>query len=560
MSQVLHPPAGGETVTGRPLVNLSLAVNYALGGLSLPGYHGFNLAVHLLAGLILFGIVRRTVNRNSVAFLVALLWIVHPLQTEAVTYLSQRAESLMGLCCLLTLYGFVRWSGPWAALSVVFCACGMAAKETMVVTPLLVLLYDRTFRAGTFRGALRARGGYYAALGATWIVLVYCLALSGQRGGTAGFGTAVTPEHYALFQATAILHYLRLCVWPYPLIFDYGVSLAAPTWKIALSCAALAILLAATGWALVRRPAWGFLGAWFFLLLAPSSSIVPVATQVMAEHRMYLPLAAVLAALICAAALKISPTPGLALQSNRLESSRSGSLRGFRAWVPISLFAAALLLALTVARNADYRTAISLWERTVADRPNNPRAREQLAVALSQNPALLPEAAAQDEAALRIDPNDAVAHNNLGNVYLRLPGRLPDAAAQFRAALGLNPQSALYCNNLAAVLARLPGQASAAAAEYERAIQLDPSYAPSHNGLGNLLAARPERVADAIAQFETALRLDPTLAEARNNLALLYAQTGRLPDAIRELERVVRDNPSMEGARQNLKILRAAAP
>jgi protein O-mannosyl-transferase len=586
IGKVLRPPAGGETVTGRPIVNLSLAVNYAIGGLSPRGYHALNLTIHLLAGLALFGIARRTLGGTTAAFAIALLWIVHPLQTEAVTYISQRAESLMGLLYLLTLYGFIRYAGPpssagapaggeprvgWGWLSAGACLLGMAAKETMVSAPLIVLLYDRTFVAGGFRAALRARGRYYGALAATWILLGYCVAASGRRGGTAGFATGMDPWRYALFQATAICHYLRLSAWPHPLIFDYGTSLAAPPWETALSCAGIAALLAATTWALLRRPTWGFLGAWFFMLLAPSSSIVPVATQVMAEHRMYLPLAAVLAAVVCAAA-------------------------GWRPfWFPASLLAAALLAALTLARNADYRTARSLWERTVAARPNDPRAREQLAEALSQDPALLQDAAAQDEAALRIDPDDPVAHNNLGNVFLRLPGRLPDSVAQFRAALRANPASATYRANLAAALAGLPGGAQEAVAEYEHALHLDPDNASARNGLGNLLSGVPGRMGDAIAEYEAALRIDPNYAEAHNglanalaqtpgkagaaeseylaalrirpdypeagnNLALLYARTGRMPEAIRELEQVVRTNPGFVGARKNLEILESADP
>jgi hypothetical protein len=111
-------PASKSFVGGRPIVNLSLALNYALGGLAVRGYHVFNLAIHLLAGLTLYGIVRRTLLRPGlserfgasaewIALAVALLWTVHPLQTEAVTYISQRCESLMGLFYLLTLYWFI---------------------------------------------------------------------------------------------------------------------------------------------------------------------------------------------------------------------------------------------------------------------------------------------------------------------------------------------------------------------------------------------------------------------------------------------------------------------
>src|SRR6185369_8786768 len=104
----------GTTVSGRPLVNLSLALNYAISGSNVWSYHALNILIHLAAGLVLFGLVRRTLSTfnfqasTASACAVALLWTLHPLQTESVTYVVQRAESLMGLCYLLTLYGFIR--------------------------------------------------------------------------------------------------------------------------------------------------------------------------------------------------------------------------------------------------------------------------------------------------------------------------------------------------------------------------------------------------------------------------------------------------------------------
>lgn len=121
-SDSLAPPAlRGSGVAGRPVVALSLAFNRAVGGDDVRGYHAFNLAVHAAAGLLLFGVVRRTARRygrvhapevearaDGLGFFVALLWLVHPLQTESVTCIIQRTESLAGLFFLATFYGFVR--------------------------------------------------------------------------------------------------------------------------------------------------------------------------------------------------------------------------------------------------------------------------------------------------------------------------------------------------------------------------------------------------------------------------------------------------------------------
>ena len=221
----LSPPTDGSTTTNRPIVNFSYAINYAISGESVWSYHALNVAIHALAALTLMGIVRRALSgsflRNRfgaaaprLAFLTALLWALHPLQTESIVCVAQRTESLYGLFLLLTLYAFVRgtehdtdqaadlttkaprhkvgrprrlflvpwWlcgSDPcaflWKAISVLSCLLGMGTKEAMVTAPLIVLLYDRTFVAGGFSAAWRRRRVYYAALASTWLLLAWIM-------------------------------------------------------------------------------------------------------------------------------------------------------------------------------------------------------------------------------------------------------------------------------------------------------------------------------------------------------------------------------------------------
>jgi len=157
LSNALQPPPGAGT--GRPSVCLTLALNYALSALEPWSYHLFNLAIHASAALVLFGIVRRTLqgprlrerfgaHANYLAAAIAILWGVHPMQTESVTYVIQRMESLMGLFLLLTLYCVIRGHDSprrlwWYAGAVACCALGMGTKEGMAITPIIVLLYDR---------------------------------------------------------------------------------------------------------------------------------------------------------------------------------------------------------------------------------------------------------------------------------------------------------------------------------------------------------------------------------------------------------------------------------
>src|SRR5687768_12255466 len=306
LGEVLSPPDDGGGVTGRPIVNLTLALNYAMSGTDVRDYHVFNLIVHACAALALFGIVRRTLrqpslrdrfgrNASTLAFLVALVWTVHPLQTESVACVVQRTELLVGLFYLLTLYCFVRstqnpTSCRWPIAAIGCCAVGMGSKEVMVSAPLIVLLYDRTFVAGTFRTAWQRRSRFYAGLAATWLVLAFLLVkIGGSRGDAAGFGLGVSWWAYALKQCEAIVTYFARSLWPHPLVIDYGTEIITDPSKVVPEMAMVLLLLAGMLAALRWRPAIGFLMAAGFAILAPSSSVVPLISQTMAEHRMYLP-------------------------------------------------------------------------------------------------------------------------------------------------------------------------------------------------------------------------------------------------------------------------------
>jgi tetratricopeptide (TPR) repeat protein len=544
------------TVSGRPLVNFSLAVNYALGGTNVRGYHAMNLAIHVLAGLALFGLVRRTLILNGltrmivvvgrgrrtppqlgtaasgdaalpwhsalVALAAALLWTVHPLQTEAVTYVVQRVESLMGLFYLLTLYCFVRGvesSRPatWQVLSMTACLAGMACKEVMVSAPLMVLLYDRTFVAGSFRTAWQLRWRLYAGLAATWLLLAWLVVSTTGRGGSAGFGTAIAWWAYALTQCQAVVHYLRLVVWPHPLVFDYGLDAVGSVAAVAPQALLLAVLLAGTVVALWRRPAVGFLGAWFFLVLAPSSSVVPVATQTMAEHRMYLPLAAVI--VLAAAGLF--------------------RLLGLRAAL---LGCAALSIAfgwITMCRNVDYRSEFSIWNDTAHKRPDNARAHSNLgSLWLKQgNPA---KAMSGFTKALQLQPYYASAHFNLG-VALAGSGRPAEAVPHFEAAVRIEPDFADAHIDLGIALTRL-GRAAEALEHYRVALRLQPASPDAHVDLG-LALMQLDRPAEAIEHYEMALRLQPGLPGAQAGLGAALLKAGRTEAAIQHYEAAVRLTP-----------------
>lgn len=544
-----HPFASWRWMlaSGRPVVMATFAANVAVSDLRPWSYHAINLAAHLAAGLALFGLARRTLlsptlrdrygaAADGLAFAVALLWLVHPLQTESVTYVVQRAEGLMGLFYLLTLYGLARGAaaeapGRWYAAAVLACALGMGSKEVMVTAPVVALLYDRTFLAGTFREALRRRRALYAALAATWAVLAvpvqvaFGLARDAGGGGTGFRVKGLTSLDYALSQPGVVLHYLRLAFWPSPLCLDYGWPVARTPADIMPPLLAVLALLVLTCWAIWRRPALGFLGAAFFLVLAPSSSVVPI-VDLAFEHRTYLPLAAV------ATAVVLAGYEGLAVAWQRL--GWGGQTRTAVAGAMLAATAGALAAG-TVARNNDYRSEVALWESTMAARPQNPRAWLNLGMALARprRPGAreptrdLGRAVEVFRAAVRRFPDDAEVVHALGYA-LDESGQTDEAGRCFERALTLDPNHRACHNNLGRVLFR-QGKKEEAVAHFEAALRLDPDDAVAHLNLGQALVSLG-RVAEAIPHYRAALALGipaagPLLRDAERRLGA-GAQTG----------------------------------
>lgn len=543
---VLTAPSSALTTTGRPVVNLSLAINYAVGGLSVEGFHVTNLVLHLLAALTLFALVRRTLllpalseklgaAASELALAVALLWAVHPLQTESVTYVVQRAEALVGLFYFLTLYCFLRGATTarhrgWYAAAVATCVLGMASKEVMISAPFLLVLFDKTFIAGSFQESWRRRRGLWLALAATCVIPVLLLETTDNRDGSAGFGLGVTSWQYARTQLGFILHYLRLAFWPRPLVLDYGRYIASSPAEIVPSAIGVLVLLAATAVALVRRPKWGFLGAWFFGILAPTSSIIPLPGQTAAEHRMYLPLAAVVVLVVLA-------VYGFALE------------RGWRsAWTQALVLVVAVALGWgTYRRNEEYQSELALWDGVVNNRPLNDRAyltRGSVYWTMGQRAAALRDY----DRCIALNPREAKAYVGRGNVYIDI-GRHDDALRDYETALRLHPNLADAHDGRGEVLA-FKGQLDAAIEEFNRAIALNPEHAQAHYDLAEAYSASGA-LDDAIASYDRVIRLRADYANAYNSRGIAYDNKGQVDAAISDYDKAIVLQPVFAGAYSN---------
>lgn len=576
----------------RPLTFLTFAANYAWGGLDVRGYHVVNLTVHILAALALMGIVRRTLElpgqefatsttTQGLALVCAAIWLVHPLETQSVTYVYQRYESLAGLFYLLTLYAFVRsffcQNTPWWQLgSVIACACGMACKETMVTAPLLVLWFDRVFVSRSWRKLFVERWKYYVGLAGSWGVLALVMASHTDYSRAGVFQVeGLSPLQYAANQTAAILHYLQLTFWPTGLCLDP----AWPTRDVSQLYPAIAVMVGLLGVTLALmylRPRIGFLLGTFFLLLAPTSSVAPI-VDLMFEHRMYVALAPLV---VCAVIVGY-----LALKKLLASWDTRPALKNFMLVAPAVAVILALSLA-TVDRNRDYASELSIWRDTALKAPHNSRAHYNLGRCYAQ----LGDVPHADEAyrqSIKIDPDKADAHNALGELLTR-EARWPEAQAEFERATALQPGNADAQGNLANLLA-MSGQPQEAIKRYRIALAKKATDATMHRSYAQALAqlgqweeaeqelrtsmdlapndpqtvitlgavyAEQGKKTKARKQYQQALRLQPRFAAAHYNLGTLLISEGKLEEAYDELELALKYDPNLEMAELALRKLR----
>lgn len=576
---IFSPPADlqGLPISGRPLTNASFGASFLISGLDVAGYHIANIAVHAACALLLFGLVRLTFLQPSLGsrfgrdagllgFTVALLWSVHPLLTESVTYISQRAEAQVALFFLLTLYAVARGlsAGPmawrWSVLAIAAAVAGMLTKEVMAAAPLSVALYLRAVREDSWRNVFRHHRRLLLGLASSWVVLgILVLAEHGARGASAGFGLGVSAYTYLLTQCHGLVVYLKLCLWPHPLILDYGTGLVTGLADVAAEATVIVALLVATAWMWRRHHVIAWVATSFFLILAPSSSFVPLVGQTLAEHRMYLPLAAVV---------------GLGVTAAYLVLGRQGLLCAIAA-------IAVALGTVTSRRNVDYTTPLRIWTDTVAKLPTSARAHNNLGWALQQSGrhkealaeyeqavrvlpsyvsaqynwgALLLEIGRPQEALLHLEtavrdmPGHLDARVNLGTVLLQV-GRPEDALAQFAAVLKARPTADVHYNT--AIVLRQLGRTREAIDHLEAALALEPGLAAAHYELGSVAHQSGDQATATAAWTET-LHVDPSNQGALRGLGLLAAQANDLDRAEVYFQKLLRLAPEDVDARANL--------
>lgn len=582
----------------RKLPMFSFAVNYAVGGLDPTGYHYFNVTVHLLAAASFFGFVYitlrspvwTTVQRSQAvlfAFLISLLWVVHPLNTQAVDYIVQRIESMMGLAFFLFLYLFalshysnyrrVLLVGAW----IVFCA-GLACKEVMVMSMPVAVLYDRAFLNTSWREVWRSHAWFWLAC-ALPIAVAAVFIIPSMLGSEAAVGLrlkSVTPSEYLSTQPEVILHYLRLAIVPWPQVFDYGWEPEQQMTVIAASSGLVLTLLAGLAWLYFHKPQFAFWGLAVALVLFPTSSFIPL-QDLAVEHRMYVPLAFVLVLAVL----------GLFAIGSKMFGDHPTLVSS-----GVCIAIAGVLAIVTLSRNQDYKSEIGMWQdvitKTVAAGSKNMlagRAYSNLGEAYA-NKEQWEKSIESLEKALTYQQFSSNVHGNLTRAYVAtgkaelakqhcvkalelepesgrlrqqaglieiMSGNFEEAERHFHSAHQISPNDPIICVNLAQCNLQLRKPVEAESL-LRKAIDLDGKAAEPRKRLIDLLLqqSKIDSAFEAANAYAKALARDP---QANFQLAMIWAVKGENAKSIEQLEIAVKSDPAPPEANYQLGNARRSA-
>ncbi|PQO25339.1 hypothetical protein C5Y96_25950 [Blastopirellula marina] len=560
----------------RGLVDFTWTLQRSWGGDAPLGYHLVNLIIHVAASITLFGFLQVTLLQPRVsegirrhAFLlsgiIALVWAVHPLQTQSVTYIVQRYESLMGLFFLLSILCFAVGHNSknmvfWRLACVAFGFAAVSCKEVAVVLPLVILWYDRALLSESWKSLFRRNWFVYLGLMASWILIVhffdlppehfqhYGVAVVNETVITEG-GTerrTVGPTEYLYSQTKVIPFYLWLSVIPNGQSLDHGWRATFSLVDALLPGLFILSLIGLTIWATFRNPLLGFWGGWFFLILAPTSSFLPI-QDIAFEHRMYLPLAGVLSVLVLGGYQAISYGIG--------QQDAAGTDVLGRVVLGIGVVAVLGYGVCTIARNEVYRSSNAMWQDVIAKNPQHFRGYSQLAnVYLKEGD--IEKATPLLTKAIELYPTVGFtkAHGDLfyeQGLEAIAKGDENLARQYFEIAIRGNPRDDRICVAIAQL--EQTQNPERAMAFLRRAVELNPNNSEAYNRLASIVQHydRPT----AISLFQKAIQVAPENVHAHNNLANAYAHQKQWSDAIRHYKAALSLEPGMQAAAKNLAIV-----
>jgi Flp pilus assembly protein TadD len=554
-SQIKHLSAFRDVSESRYVGILTFALNYHFGGLSVFGYHVINHLIHITNGFLVYTMVslllrtpalRETASSLSatgsrlVALIVALVFVAHPLQTQAVTYIVQRFASLATLFYLLAVVCYLRWrlAGgstrsryAWYAVALGSTVLAMKTKEISFTLPVMLLVVEGLlFQTGT-----RRRWIPLVPFVATMLITPLSFPAGMEEPGPGIASESITPSRlsYLLTQFRVIVKYLRLLVFPVHQTLDYDHPIYDSFWDVPVFVSFLFLLVIAgvTVYLLFWRPKYRLVGfglLWFFITLSVESSIIPI-RDVIFEHRLYLPSVGFFLA-------------GIALVAG---------FRNHLSAVPVVVIAGTIIAVCSVAtysRNAVWLDEVTLWSHSVSESPRKSRTHTNLGNAYLAE-GRIEEALAEFATAVQLNPRSLAPHLGLGKVYLER-GQIENAIQELETAVKINPNFGEARTTLGYAYT-IQGRFDSAIQELQASIRLRPDFADAHNSLGQTYLAQG-RLDEALAEIMTAVYLNPDSPEAHGNLGTVYVQQGRADLATREYSTAVRLAPGSAEAHANL--------
>jgi Flp pilus assembly protein TadD len=535
----------------RPVANISFALNYYIHGYNVVGFHVVNIIIHLVTGILLYFFVQTTFltpalrsryeHYKWIAFFTAAIWLVHPLQTQSVSYIVQRMNSMAAMFYILSFlcYAQLRVNpqkrSKWWLLSgcVLAGILALGTKQNTATLAFFLLLYEWYFLQNL---SLKWLKDHFALLVGLLLLLaiVVLIFLGNEPLHKIWAGYAFrnfTPVQRLLTEMRVVIFYIGLFLWPHPsrlnLDHDFALSysLMDPITTLFSMLAIVAMLILAAVLAKKQRLI-SFAILWFLGNLVIESSILGL--EIIFEHRLYLP--SMMFSLV------------VVLLVYRLAKPL---------WLKPLILCTVTIVAMvwTYERNEIWLNRISIWEDCVQKSPHKARPYNNLGVALADE-GQYSKAAEQYHKALQINPDYPYAHANLGFVLAK-QGKIEESITQFLKALQFKPGDFETLSNLGVALL-MQNRYEEAVQYLSEAVAVNPHFARAHNNLGVALS-RQGRVQEAIEHYLTALQLDPDYAEAYNNLGVALASQGKFEEAIKQFSAALKIYPGYENARRNLE-------
>jgi tetratricopeptide (TPR) repeat protein len=538
-------------IATRPVANISFALNYYFNGYNPVGYHLVNILVHLASGCFLFYLVKLTLHTPAlharyaeygwIPFFTAFIWLVHPLQTQSVTYLVQRMNSMAAMFYVLSLLLYLKFRmsdggrSKWLYLGgcILVAVLALGTKEISATLPGFIILYEWFFFQRLSLQWAQKRLLIFVGLLAL-IALISTIYLEYElsaRISDSYNGRHFTMMERVLTQFRVVVFYISLLIWPHParLSLDHDFALSYSLTNPMTTLPAMALIIGLIILAIVfagREPLLSFCILWFFGNLVIESSVIGL--ELIFEHRNYLPsMMAVLGAVV--------------LVFRFLKPAWKGAT---------ALFLVAILFTFwTFQRNKDWVDEITLYQDCVKKAPAKARPYNNLGAALMRANRLT-EAVEQLQKALEIKPDFVDAHYNLGYALSR-QGKLAEGIDHFRETLRLDPDNFKALNNMGVSLA-IQGRYQEAIQYLESALKLSPGDVDVHSNIG-IAFYRLGNLAAAEGHLTRALSLNPRHAGAHNNFGLVMKDKGRLEAAHHHFSRALELNPNHVEARRNLE-------